>query len=214
MALSKFSLADSSEVLSSMLETWTERGMLAFILIGPDPDFHHSRISLLVHPTTFQHAADVLAASDAYGQSWRDSDSPNVAWVDTSRDEAWLAPWADMGGQGLVRVGMDLAGGKQIEVFACFSDKLTRPFVAEFVLDLLAAWSQIKRYVLTPLSGLTNQQLRVLSLSLLGLSARECAVSLGVAERTVNHHLASIQERLGTQSKLESLTKAIWRGAI
>jgi DNA-binding CsgD family transcriptional regulator len=64
------------------------------------------------------------------------------------------------------------------------------------------------------MSGLTGQQLKVLNLSLHGLSAKQCAIELGVAERTVNHHLATIQEKLGTQSKLESISKAIWRGAI
>ena len=214
MALNKIHITNSSEALNSMLEVWFGRGMRAITFLGPDPVSPEKRATLLVYPGSYQHAADFLAGSDAYGQSWRDSDSPNVAWVDTSRNEPWLAPWVKMGCTGMLRVGMDLSGSKQIEVYASFGNQLTRPFVAEFVLDLLAAWSQVKRYVLTPLSGLTNQQLRVLNMSLNGLSARECAVSLGVTERTVNHHLATIQEKMGTQSKLGSIAKAIWCGAI
>jgi DNA-binding CsgD family transcriptional regulator len=212
--LNKIRITNSSEILNNMLEGWLERGMRAIAFIGPDLLAPEKRATLHVYPSRYQHAADVMAASDAYGQDWRDNDSPNVAWVDTSRSESWLKPWMEMGCRSILRVGMDMPGGKQIEVFAAFEDVLTRPFVAEFVLDLLAAWSQVKRYVLTPLSGLTNQQLRVLNMSLYGLSARECAVSLGVTERTVNHHLATIQEKLGTQSKLESIAKAIWCGAI
>jgi len=214
MQLTGLQHADPSGFLDTMIDGWGARGMRAIAVLGPDPDFHEKRATLLVRPMKFQTAAAILAESDAYGQSWRESDSPSVAWVDTSRNEAWLVPWVNMGCRGIVRVGMDVPGGKQIEVFAASEQVLNRPLVAEFVLDLLASWTQIKRYVLTPLSGLTGQQLKVLNMSILGHSARECAASLGVTERTVNHHLATIQEKLGTKSKLESITKAIWRGAI
>lgn len=214
MEMNKIQNNDPSGFLDTMIDGWAERGMRAIAMIGPDHVDHAKRSTLLVRPSNFQFAADTLAASDAYGKSWRDSDSPSVAWLDTSRNEPWLMPWVEMGCRGIVRVGMDMPGGKQIEVFAASGNELNRPLVAEFVLDLLAAWSQIKRYVLTPMSGLTNQQLKVLNLSLHGLSAKQCAIELGVAERTVNHHLATIQEKLGTQSKLESISKAIWRGAI
>jgi DNA-binding CsgD family transcriptional regulator len=205
---------DPSGFLDTLIEGWAARGMKALAMLAPDPVFHEKRSTLLVRPSIFQAAADHLASSDAYGQSWRDSDSPSVAWIDTSRNEPWLLPWVKMGCRGIIRVGMDMPGGKQIELYAASGEELNRPMVAEFVLDLMAAWPQIKRYVLTPLSGLTGQQLRVLNMSFHGLSAKECAVSLGVTERTVNHHLAIIQEKLGTQSKLESISKAIWRGAI
>lgn len=214
MELGRILKTDPSGFLDTMIDGWVERGMRAIVMIGPDHFDHEKRATLLVRPKSYQVAADILAASDAYGQSWRDNDSPSVAWLDTSRNEPWLVPWVEKGCRGIVRVGMDMPGGKQIEVFAASANEFNRLLVAEFVLDLLAAWSQIKRYVLTPLSGLTAQQLKVLNLSLVGLSARECAAKLGVAERTVNHHLATIQEKLGTQSKLESISKAIWRGAI
>lgn len=213
-ALNEIPYTEPSEFLDNMMDGWAVRGIRAIAMIGPDPACHEKRATLMVRPETYRTAADILAASDAYGENWRDSDSPGVAWVDATRNEPWLVPWADMGCLGIVRVAMEMAGGKQIEVFAASWNRLNRPLVAEFVLDLVAVWPQIKRYVLTPLSGLTNQQIKVLTMSIHGLSARECAVSLGVTERTVNFHLATIQEKLGTQSKLESISKAIWLGAI
>ncbi|MFC6282105.1 MULTISPECIES: helix-turn-helix transcriptional regulator [Polaromonas] len=183
-------------------------------MIGPDPVHQDKRTPLLVRPLSYRSAADVLAASDAFGSSWRESDHPGVAWVVASRNEPWQVPWLDMGCRGIVRVGMEMPGGKQIEVFAGSADTWNRPMVADFVLELLSAWAQIKRNVLTPLSGLTIKQLKVLNMSLHGLSPRECAIEMGVTERTVNFHLATIQDKLGTQNKLQSLSKAIWLGAI
>lgn len=213
-ALKEILYTDPSEFLDGMMVGWSKRGIRAIAMIGPDPVCPEKRATLLVRPVSYRTAADILAASDAYGATWSESDAPGVAWVDATRDEPWLVPWVEAGCLGIVRVGMEMPGGKQIEVFAASWNRLSRPMVAEFVLDLVAVWPQIKRYVLPPLSGLTAQQVKVLNLSLHGLSARECAASLGVTERTVNFHLATIQEKFGTQNKQESISKAIWLGAI
>ena len=63
-------------------------------------------------------------------------------------------------------------------------------------------------------SPLTPREREVLSVAAGGMTAREIAERLGVAERTVTTHLARIYEKLGVNSRLAAVTTASRSGLL
>ncbi len=63
-------------------------------------------------------------------------------------------------------------------------------------------------------SGLTERELQVLGLIVLGAQNKEIAARLNITERTVKAHLASIFNRLGVSSRTEAAAVAIRRGLV
>ncbi|MEA3194559.1 MAG: hypothetical protein QOD26_2892 [Betaproteobacteria bacterium] len=59
---------------------------------------------------------------------------------------------------------------------------------------------------------LSERQLEVLRLILRGLSNRDIAKRLHIAENTVKHHVAVVYEALGACSRAEAITAALRRG--
>lgn len=201
-------------VVDSFIEQWQDAGLCAMAILAPEVRYPQERRTVIVRPDHFTRASDFMAKSDAYGEAWRVDDFTNVAWTDTSRAESWQEPWLELGVKSLIRVAIDLPGSKQLEIYGGCSGRVGRAFVNSFATAILSSTPRIRNKVMIPLSGLSGQQLRVLQLSLTGLAAKECAMVMGVTERTVNHHLSAIQQKLGTQNKIESLAKAIWLGVL
>lgn len=69
------------------------------------------------------------------------------------------------------------------------------PLVAENPMPLLPS----------PLDALTSRELEVLLLVAQGLSAKQIAVRLGIAERTVNFHKERMKQRLGVKPTIEAV---------
>jgi two-component system, NarL family, response regulator YdfI len=63
-------------------------------------------------------------------------------------------------------------------------------------------------------SGLTGRELEVLKAVARGERSKEIAVRLGISERTVKAHLASIYNRLGVDSRAAAIAVASKRGLI
>jgi len=61
---------------------------------------------------------------------------------------------------------------------------------------------------------LTPRQREILALIARGRSNKEIAFALGIRERTVKFHVASLFERLGTSSRTECLVVALRLGVI
>ena len=61
---------------------------------------------------------------------------------------------------------------------------------------------------------LTPRQREILALIARGRSNKEIAFALGIRERTVKFHVASLFERLGTSSRTEALVVALRLGVI
>lgn len=201
-------------VLRSFLERWQDQGLRAIAILAPEIQSPDERRTLIVVPAMYRKASDFLAKSDAFGPSWRVDDYANVAWTDITRGDAWLTHWEEHGIHSVVRVSFTLPAEKNIEFYGGCNRPVDRNFVSSFAADLVSSAPRLRNKVLRPLSGITPQQLRVLQLSMQGHSAKDCANMMGVTERTVNHHLAAIQAKLGTQNKIESITKSIWMGAL
>jgi DNA-binding NarL/FixJ family response regulator len=62
--------------------------------------------------------------------------------------------------------------------------------------------------------GLTPRQRDILGHIAQGRSNKQIAFALGIRERTVKFHVAALFERLGTQSRTESLVVALRSGVI
>lgn len=69
------------------------------------------------------------------------------------------------------------------------------PLVAENPMPLLPS----------PLDALTSRELEVLLLVAQGLSAKQIAARLGIAERTVNFHKERMKQRLGVKTTIEAV---------
>ena len=61
---------------------------------------------------------------------------------------------------------------------------------------------------------LSPRELESLQLAFEGLTARETALRMDCAERTVNYHLANAMAKLHTDNKLQAVQKACWLGLI
>jgi len=61
-------------------------------------------------------------------------------------------------------------------------------------------------------AGLSARQQQVLKLMLEGLSNRNIAIRLSIAENTVKHHLSAVYEALGTDSRAGTMAAAQRRG--
>lgn len=201
-------------VLLSFIERWYDQGLRSIAILAPEIQYPEERRTLIVVPEVFRFAADNLAKSDAYGPAWRVDDYANVAWTDISRGDPWLEHWAEHGIHSVVRVSFILPADKNIEIYGACNCSIEKDFVSSFASDLVSSSPRLRNKILRPLSGLSPQQLRVLQLSMHGHSAKDCGNIMGLTERTVNHHLAAIQAKLGTQNKIESITKSIWLGAL
>jgi NarL family two-component system response regulator YdfI len=63
-------------------------------------------------------------------------------------------------------------------------------------------------------AGLTDRELEVLSAVANGQRSKEIAVQLGISERTVKAHLASIYSKLGVDSRAAAIAVAAQRGLL
>ncbi len=65
-----------------------------------------------------------------------------------------------------------------------------------------------------PRPDLSSRELEVLNLIVQGLSNKQIAYSLGIAEHTVKNHVKSILSKLGVDDRTQAATAAIQRGII
>lgn len=206
--------ANPDSVLADLVAGLGYLGVCAVSILGPDTDSIFGRRPLISWPSSIAEAAKYLANSAAYGADWKLNRAPQVAWIDTDRQEDWLQPWQAQGCHALVRVAFDLPGEQTFEVYTGSNRKLAKIEVGEVVRDVISSWPVIKTSVLVPLAGLTYQQRRVLQFAFEGMTAKETALAMGVTERTVTHHLQAAQDKLLAKNKQDSIRKAIWLGVI
>lgn len=201
-------------VLDSFLDQWANVGLRALAILAPDTKCPQYQRPLIVRPIEFTNATHALVEDAPFGADWPTTDHASVVWTNTDRGGTWHHHWRELGILTVVRIAKELPGNKQIEVIGGFDCQVNRDTVARFTLFIASSATQLRSSVLVPLSGLSVQQLRVLQLSMVGHLAKECAAMMGVTERTVNHHLSVVQQKLSSQSKIESIAKAIWLGVL
>lgn len=93
---------------------------------------------------------------------------------------------------------------------ACRGETLLQPEIIQRVL----ANSGKGTAASNPSAGLTERELEVLQGVALGERSKEIALRLGISERTVKAHLASIYSRLGVDSRAAAIAAAAQKGLL
>lgn len=189
-------------------------GGLGIVVLVPDGESPRARrVLIATHPAweaPVRSWAETNFARDAAPQPHEST----INFVTISRETPAFQSWSQASTKALVVVSHVLPAGRTIEVVVPVHKELHKPDVSEIARVIHSTWHAMKHCVFRPLSGITPQQGRVLELALEGLSAKETADLMGLTERTVNHHLTQLQQRLGTNGKTQSIVKAIWLGAL
>jgi DNA-binding NarL/FixJ family response regulator len=84
------------------------------------------------------------------------------------------------------------------------------------VLDAVVSQHLIERIIARPTGGetLSDREREVLQHAARGLTNKQIGATLGISDRTVQNHLASIFEKIGAASRTEAVTIALQRGWI
>lgn len=189
-------------------------GGLGIVVLVPDGESPRTRRVLIATHPAWQAAAQAWAPSHFARESAPQPHESTIGFVAITRETPGFHTWSQASTKGLVVVSHVLPAGRSIEVVVPVHRELHKPDVSEIARVVHSTWYGMKHCVFRPLSGITPQQGRVLELALEGLSAKESADQMGLTERTVNHHLTQLQQRLGTNGKTQSIVKAIWLGAL
>jgi len=208
-------------ILADWLCALREHGVEALVVLGPDPlGPREKREVLAVHPPRVLVAAEALAESLDFGSSWRESDAPLVAWQDIAKSASdqgsrWRRLFLAHGHQSLVRVAFPLPAGRAFECFL-FSPRAfgSRAEAAALAWSAFNVWPMLKRALAEQRVALSPRELESLNMAFEGLTARETALRMEVAERTVNYHLANAMAKLQTDNKLAAVQRACWIGLI
>jgi DNA-binding CsgD family transcriptional regulator len=78
----------------------------------------------------------------------------------------------------------------------------------------LNIWPLVKRSIANARSKLSPRERECLELAFQGKTARETALELQCAERTVNYHLANAMNKLKVDNKMAAIQRACWLGAL
>lgn len=189
-------------------------GGLGIAVLVPDGESPRARRVLIATHPAWETATQAWAQSHFARELGPQPHDSTIGFVAITRDTPGYHTWSQASTKGLVVVSHVLPAGRAIEVVVPVHKELHKPDVSEIARVIHSTWYGMKHCVFRPLSGITHQQGRVLELALEGFSAKETADHMGLTERTVNHHLTQLQQRLGTNGKTQSIVKAIWLGAL
>lgn len=208
-------------VLVDWVTALSDLGVESVLVLGPNPKGSaDDREVLAIHPPRLLGAAQALADSRDFGASWRDSDAPLVAWQDISKAalepaNRWRRLWLAHGYQSLVRVAFMLPAGRSFECFLFSPRTLAgRADAAVLAWSTFHIWPMLRRAIAHQRVRLSPREHESLCLAFEGLTARETALRMACAERTVNYHLANAMAKLQTDNKLAAVQQACWLGLI
>jgi LuxR family transcriptional regulator, quorum-sensing system regulator SolR len=214
-----------SVMLDGLLADWMaalqSEAVEAIVILGPDvltPSVH--RCVRAVHPPRLQAMAQALAESEDFGVEWLESDSPLAVWQDISRGtysdlSRWRMLALSHGLQSMVRVAFVLPRGKTLECYLMTPRALhDKGEATALVWSILNIWPRIKRGMAEVISPLSPREKECLALAFDGLTAAETGHKLECSERTVNYYLSNAMRKLGVDSKLAAVERAVWYGVI
>lgn len=207
-----------------MLADWfaslAEFRVQAVLLLGPGASgASSSREVIAVHPATFRAEAESMAASTAYGSSWRSSGAPLVAWTNLALpradDDAWMQVWRARGVQSLVRVDFPVPFSQGFECFMFAARPLAnRSEAASMAWTALSIWPMLKDECVATRFGLSRRERQILAELAQGLTAKEAAARVGCTERTVTFHLSNILAKLRVPNKAGAIQRACSLGLL
>lgn len=203
-----------SDYLRNLANQIRPIGGLGLLVLVPDGDTPRSRRVLIATHPAWEMAAQAWAESHFAAAPGAQPYDSTINFLTITRETPGFHIWSQASTKALVVVSHVLPGGRAIEVVVPVHKELHKPDVSEIARVIHSTWYGMKHCVFRPLSGITPQQGRVLELALEGHSSKETADVMGLTERTVNHHLTQLQQRLGTNGKTQSIVRAIWLGAL
>jgi LuxR family transcriptional regulator, quorum-sensing system regulator SolR len=214
-----------SVTLDGLLADWLTalqpEAIEALVVLGPEVDtLGTKRCVRVVHPPRLLGMAQALAESEEFGCSWIESDSPLAIWQDIARGSyAELGRWRvlalSQGLQSMVRVAFALPRGRALECYLMTPRALhDKSEATALVWSILNIWPRIKRGMAEVICPLSPREKECLALAFDGLTAAETGEKLECSERTVNYYLANAMRKLGVDSKLAAVERAVWYGVI
>jgi LuxR family transcriptional regulator, quorum-sensing system regulator SolR len=214
-----------SVMLDGLLAYWMQalksEAVEALVILGPDVQTPSAqRCVRAVHPPRLQAMAQALAASDEFGSSWIESESPLAVWQDISSGSyADLGRWRVLalshGLQSMVRVAFVLPRGKAFECYLMTPRAMhDKGAATSLVWSVLNIWPRIKRGIAEVTCPLSPREKECLTLAFDGLTAFQTSEQLKCSERTVNYYLSNAMRKLGVDNKLAAAERAIWYGVI
>ena len=192
----------------------------AVLVLGPAPFAANDQRELVSSfPADFHREAAALARSEAYGPPWRLRLAPLVAWrnllLAQGPEEPWLAAWQARGGRSLVRVDFPTALGHGFECFTFCG----RPLAGEqeamrIAYTVMKLWPTVKAQVVLGRHDITPRELEVLRALADGLTVKDAADCIGIAERTVAFHLGNLQIKLHAGNRASVVQRACCLGLL
>ncbi len=88
------------------------------------------------------------------------------------------------------------------------------PIIAKKVLEYMADERSLKMGRELPLQEVTPREMQVLQLAAEGLSNKEIAARLGIAEKTAKNHIANIFSKLQVNDRTQAVLYAIQHGLV
>jgi DNA-binding NarL/FixJ family response regulator len=115
--------------------------------------------------------------------------------------------------------GYLLKGAPSAELFEAIrvvhaGGSLLQPLVASTVMRHVASQGRPGAAATTQTATLTTREREVLRQLAHGMSNKEIAAALGVTERTVKFHVASLFTKLGAGNRTEAVTRAVQAGLV
>jgi DNA-binding CsgD family transcriptional regulator len=211
----EWSLSDSMQDCIESLSAFEVR---ALVILGPiSADDLTRREVWAAHPARYQAAAAVLAGSDVYGAPWRASSSPPMAWQNVCEynEAPWRASLLESRVHALVRCDMAMPFGAGYECFAFVGRHLAgKAEASEIGWALVNIWPLLRHELVTTRFGLSDRTREVLRVLAEGKTAKETADIVGLKERTVHFHLATVMERLNAGNRAAAILRACMLGLL
>jgi DNA-binding CsgD family transcriptional regulator len=212
-------VCERDEMAHWLASLWPFR-VKAVLVLGPDPfaanDF---RELVAVCPEAFRGEAAALAHSRAWGPPCRMRAGPLVTWQNLAESPAqadrWVSAWLQRGALSVVRVDFPTALGHGFECFTFCGRELADDEVAmRIAFTIMKLWPLIKAQTIPGRHQITSRELQVLRALADGLSLKDSADHLGIAERTVAYHQANLQTKLHAGNRAAVVQRAFCVGLL
>lgn len=209
-----------NEMANWLASLWAFRA-IAVLVLGPDPFAANDHRELVAAwPEAFRGEAATLARSQAWGPPWRLRAGPLVAWQNLGeapghRTERWVRAWRERSALSVVRVDFPTALGHGFECITFCGRELTGDDAAiRIAYTVMNLWPAIKAQTIPGRHQITSRELQVLRALADGLTLKDCADCLGIAERTVAFHLANLQTKLHAGNRAAVVQRACCVGLL
>lgn len=187
----------------------------ALTIVGPSTSPQSQQREVwTTYPSPFVPAAETFARSDAYGATWRASNSPTMAWQNLSDGSAWSRSLMEHNVLSIVRCDVAMPFNAGFECVAMVGKQITRGDAFEIGWALSNCWPTLKDAVIASRFGLTPRVREVLRVLAEGYTAKETAEIVGCKERTVGFHLTTAMQKLGAENRAAAILRACMLGVL